>query len=63
MLNLLPGVERTMFGAVLDVATVRGEASFALEALILGSLKLGEAPLLGDEDLKEKERKKLVMMI
>lgn len=51
-LGLLPNGHRSMLWAVLDVATVLGKSVLVAQLLVAGSIELGEAPSLGDEDLR-----------
>ena len=50
-LNLAPGGERSMVRLVLNAHAVLDELTALPHALVVGTLPLGEAPLLADVDL------------
>jgi len=48
---LHPVLQRSMIGEIFDSDTIGHQFAFFLQLLVLGALKLGESPFLGDEDL------------
>ena len=52
-LNLAPGRQGSVLGQVFDIGAIGPEATVSPHLLVVLPVPLGEAPLLGDVDLKD----------